>query len=66
MHARRSIILPLLYSIELANSVEDLEKTSSCDQGINVCFIYNSVGKLYFQIVDKKSVKLLNYIFQNH
>jgi len=64
--SRKAIILPLIDRIKSANSIDDLEHTSSCDKGIGVCFIYNFVGKLYFKHNDDLSVTLLKYIFANH
>jgi len=63
---RKAIILPLIDRIKIANSIKDLDKMSSCDKGLRVCFIYNLVGKLYFRIHDDNSVTLLKYIFANH
>lgn len=68
LHASRSaIILPLIARIENATTVSDLGNSASCDLGLDVCFVYNGVGKLYFQHhKNGTEVTLLKFIFANH
>lgn len=68
LHAPRSaIILPLIARIENARSLNDLGNSASCDLGLDVCFVYNGVGKLYFQHHNNETeVTLLKFTFSNH
>ena len=68
LHASRSaIILPLIDRIENAATLDDLGNCASCDLGLDVCFVYNGVGKLYFQHHNHKTeATLLKFTFSNH
>ncbi len=64
---RSAVLLPLISRIERAQSLMDLENHSSCDLSDNVCFVFNGVGKLYFQHFNNETeVKLLRFAFTNH
>lgn len=65
--SRSAILLPLLDRIKNAKTIHDFQHISTCNLGIDVFFIYNGVGKLYFHYDRKdRQVTLLKFDFANH
>ena len=64
---RSAIILPLMMRLEKAQSLKELERYASCNLGMDVCFVYNGVGKLYFRHHNNQTeVALIRFTFSNH
>jgi len=64
---KKAIIHVLIDRVYNAAKIDDLVRVSSCHEGRGLYFIYNHVGKLYFQHhVTENEITLLKITFANH